>query len=235
MAICSHCSNPITEGNKYCSVCGQAVAGQIILCAQCGTRNAIQAKFCEACGSSLEDTTFSITEIPSDFEEYSTLEDSEIQSEIQEVVSKHISEKEDDASEEVELNMQRASRMSRARLLIENLVNKNTSKQADAKVSPQEAELTPLKSQSISTEFTEPNGDSTSSDIIPIVYNPIAAKSLNYEDLYNINEDIQKSLVDELTSIANDLNDPVFLGFARDRLLVRDIAGASPFHIPEQI
>ena len=47
--ICQHCGNPLPEGAKFCSICGQPQAQ--LTCSNCGTPLEPNTLFCSNCGT----------------------------------------------------------------------------------------------------------------------------------------------------------------------------------------
>ena len=218
----------MAEGAKFCPTCGQATAEEILLCSQCGTRNEIQAKFCVACGSSLEDTSFSITEIPSVYEEAepldtlpNELENLPVNASSEEIDSKITSEIEIDSSE------QKASRLAKAKALLEGLVNKSS--RIKEEVAPMPAPPAILHIPKPKTEeapIPQPQPK-------PIIVE--STNNLKTDFLYELHDNIQKSLQDELATLKNDTNDIAYIQFTIERLNIRDVAAYSPFRLPEII
>lgn len=52
--ICQHCGNPLPEGAKFCSICGQPQAQ--LTCSNCGTPLEPNTLFCSNCGTPVNNT-----------------------------------------------------------------------------------------------------------------------------------------------------------------------------------
>lgn len=50
--ICQHCGNPLPEGAKFCSICGQAQ----LTCNNCGNPLEANTSFCSNCGTPVTNT-----------------------------------------------------------------------------------------------------------------------------------------------------------------------------------
>ena len=208
MSNCTNCESSIAEGAKFCPSCGQPTAEEILLCSQCGTRNEVLAKFCVACGSSLEDTSFAITEIPSLEEELAPT--TELFAEADDSVDAAGStSSEEDLVSEPEHKEQKASRLAKAKALIENLANR-----APQQIS--EPELQQELEPKLETEH-EP---------LRIVQLPAS--------LYDLNITILTELMDELVLLKNDTDDIEYIQFTCDRINTRDVPAYSPFRLPEK-
>ena len=53
--ICQHCGNPLPEGAKFCSICGQPQAQ--LTCNNCGTPLEPNTLFCSNCGTPVTNTS----------------------------------------------------------------------------------------------------------------------------------------------------------------------------------
>lgn len=214
MGNCTFCENIIADGSKFCTACGQQTAAEILLCSQCGTRNEILAKFCVACGSSLEDTSFSITEIPSTYEEPPLVENL---SEDNTNTSPAPDIPEEDYASESEPKEQKATRLARAKTLLENLVNRNS-------------------------DYIEESGDIVEAPKILKLPNPImparaetSPLKVQTESLHELHNAIEIALADELTKLKTETDDIEYIQFTCDRIKIRDVAAYSPFRLPEKV
>ena len=52
--ICQHCGNPLPEGAKFCSICGQQQAQ--LTCNNCGNPLEPNTSFCSNCGTPVNNT-----------------------------------------------------------------------------------------------------------------------------------------------------------------------------------